>query len=291
MATPTKPMLTLDADLDGYTMAVTFTASLVGAVTVTSTALPAGTTKRNNLSASASDNIFKAILDAINAAEGAAGTDGEWYVSSWGYEPPKALLKRTPGASADRISTVAISSGLAALMGLAASNTPTHNGGGEYSLQTKALSRVWTCNRYPENDWVKPRYVGAFARTPYGDQTTLIEAAVRDREVVLRGVPGCFVLADTITRADTYLMVSGFTVDDTAAALDSFWAAMLGGGSLAPDMRLRYYPNRADATSYQTVQLARIEELLDPVGAGSWQQTSPTPNYWQIRLSLTDRRE
>lgn len=287
----TKPMLTLDCTLDGYTLALVFTASKVGATTVTTTAFPASTTKRNNQSRTATDGVIKAVLDALNAAETAAGTDGVWTAPTIFFDPCKISFKRTADDPADRISTINISSGLASILGLDPATTPTHNGSGDYTVPTRALGRVWSCPRYPESDLLRPRYSGAYAQTPYGDQCLIVEAAVQDRDVLLRQVPGWAVLADTITRAGTYAMASGMTINDTNAALDSFWASMLGGGSIAPNPLLRYYPDREDTTAYQRVQLRRIEDILDPVSSGAWVQTTPTPNLWTIRLSLTDRRE
>lgn len=285
-----KPMLTLALSLTGYTLSVTFTTSLVGATTITTIAFPASTTKRNNLSASASDGVLKAVLDALNAAEAAAGTNGTWTAPTITAEPCGVRFKRTPPDPADRISTVGVSSGLATLLGLSTSNTPTHNGSGEYTLQTGALGGVWVCNRHALSDLKTPYYPSVnYARSPAGYGELLVGGALFRRLVVLESVPGCYVLSDAFTRGETWRQVSGMTANDTNAPLEVLWRMMLGGGTDTPNMTLRYHPDRSDLAAYQDVDIEDPRVLADPVGSGAWEQTTPTPNLWRLRLPLIDR--
>lgn len=283
------PLLTLDLALDGYTLAVTFTASLVGPTTVTTTAFPSGTTKRNHQDTSASDNVLKAVKDALNAAETAAGTNGVWTVPTAQMVPLNARFKRTTANTADRISSIAISSGLASILGLDPTTTPTHQGNGEYVVQTRVLGGAWTCNRHAREDLRRATFTVHYARSPAGYSETLAESSGYRRDVVIENVPGCFVLLDAFERAETWRQVSGLTADDTNAPLEVFWARMLGNGAGAPNTTLRYYPNREDVTQYQEVLVDDARALGDPVGARAWEQTNTSPSLWRLALPLVDR--
>lgn len=284
-----KPMLTLDLALDGYTLALVFTASLVGPTTVTTTAFPASTTKRNNQSRTATDGVIKAVLDALNAAESAAGTDGVWTAPTITFDPCKVVFKRTADDPDDRISAINLSSGLASVLGLDASTTPTHNGSGDYTVQTRALGGVWSCNRHAREDLKRATFKASYARSPAGYSETLVEAAGYRRDVVLESVPGCFVLLDAFERGQTWRQVSGMAADDTNAPLEVLWARMMGNGTTAPNISLRYYPDREDVTAYQAVLVDDARVLEDPVGSRAWEQTNTTPNLWRIALPLVDR--
>lgn len=267
---------------------LTLANSAVGATTVTATA--AAGTYYNDLDVSGAaigDNLLRHLLDQLEAAETAAGTDGVYTLTlqAGGYKG-RYTISRAQGNAADDVTSLRIVSGGEVTMvtfGFA-SAAPAPTSG-------TADPAVFTAPDRAAGHWVIPDYPALFGGAEEVGATTVLAVSSPDgttardeygdttrKEIMLMTLPAASVYPFWANDAD-YASAIGAATGDVNATLDELrrlWTRVSAG------VYCRFTPDIGSITEY--IQ-------LEPGGQDAWlarlpaDRVSLNPLYYDVILT------
>ena len=280
MADFTRCLFTLPFKITTATqIRVVFADSAVGATTVTATAV-AGT-YYNDLDvtgASLGVNLLEHLISQLQAAEGVAGTGGNWNLElQIGDYRGRYFLEREKGNSADNVTSLEVIGGEVSML--------------TFGFATAIISpsdpvedpAVWTAPNRAQGLWIIDEYPGLSAGAEERTSTTVLSATSPDgttardtygdvtRKVIsLLTLPAASVFKFYVNDAD-YASGLGAATGDVNACFDELrrlWSR------LDADVYCRFFPDMASLTSFVQLQpgaqdgwLASLDAVADRVSS------------------------
>jgi hypothetical protein len=271
------PAATAQIEVALTTPATTFTATL------------AAGTYYVTLDEAHADDLAKAIITALNAAEVTAlgGAAGTWS-GGWGYDNRVAStfwLKRDAGAGTQVVASIEFLAPATlggADLGFAADLTaaPSHVGGETVLFLGGAARWCWLPHRPATVAHGHLMRGAASARSAAGKSAVLVGATYKVQPLTFESVRGCLVLNDLL--AVGYNAITNLRAEDVNATLERFW---IDHGALGP---MRYYPDAGDSDTWLVREIDDADWLGDPVGTGQWEVAEVNVDYWRIEMPLKE---
>ena len=261
-----KPLFCLPLYPDnggGAQVRITFADSSIGATTVDVTLT--ASTLYNNTRLTATENLFKNLVDAANAAEAAKGggfAAGTWSVTS--TTGPRVQLSRNAGHADDDITNIEflrtdVAPG--SWFGLDNTATPT--------TQTVGTKATWSTG-WPFGLWLPDVYLRRVSRdrtkecqidaSKYDGSDIVVSSGseLNRWKFTLENILAPYVKTELIEDASFVAQVSGLASTETNASWESL---ILGHQTRRP---MRWYPDQDDTSTYKNIAIQDERILSRP---------------------------